>query len=84
MKKVTHIQGLLERISRSAGCTYLSDLRCLPFIYSTTIIVAVRQMADGDYTLEEWNEAVCYITGSVCGFRSVEEAVTYLEGYLSR
>ena len=83
MKNNRHDKGLLENISALAGCIYLSDLHCYPSRYNVSILKAVRQMKEHSYSLKEWTDTVCYITGSTGDFKSVEEAVSFLEKYLN-
>jgi len=72
----------LESIGLKAGCTYLSDLHYSPFYYGALIMDGVRQLRDNDYSLYEWTDAVCYITGKSRAFESVEEAIEFLRRYL--
>lgn len=72
-------KGLLENISFETGCSYLSDLhqpRLLPRIRQV-----VRGLPPGQFSLEEWNDAVTYITGKTLLFASPEEAASYLVQY---
>lgn len=68
--------GLLDYLSFKAGCMYLSDLHNqenLLFVQH-----AIRGIAPALFSLEEWNDAVQYITGENVSFPSREEAVQYL------
>ena len=82
MKNRTRTQGILENMSMSAGCAYLSDLHCFPVRYKTAIITTARRLTNCGYSIEEWTDAVHYITGRSGHFSSAEEAVLFLETFL--
>lgn len=70
---------LLEEISRKVDCMYISDLQhsnLLPLIRT-----AVKELSIDRYSLREWNDAVSYITGKDCEFKSQKEAADYLMKY---
>ena len=69
-------EGLLEAIGRLTGCCYLSDLR-RPGMLSR-IRRAVGKLDPRQYSLWEWNDAVCYLTGRDLRFESREEAAGFL------
>lgn len=50
--------GLLERCTEEVGCTYLSDLRYLDTEERFRLAGAVEQIAPGEYSLAEWNDAL--------------------------
>lgn len=52
-------ESLLDKLAEKAGCTYLSDLRCLPI---SAISLALRQIEYREFPQKEWEEAVRYIT----------------------
>lgn len=64
--------GLLERIAAESGCMYLSDLR--GFIYRERFRIAVSHIPASDYSIEEWQDAACYMVGSKEEFKTAEEA----------
>lgn len=55
--------GLLERCTEEVGCTYLSDLRYLDTEERFRLAGAVEQIAPGEYSLAEWNDALDYLAG---------------------
>ncbi len=55
--------GLLERCTEEVGCTYLSDLRYLDTKARFRLAGAVEQIAPGEYSLAEWNDALDYLAG---------------------
>lgn len=64
--------GLLERIAADSGCMYLSDLRnciskrCCRFV--------IAEIPADDYTVQVWEDAINYMTGTKEDFKSAEEA----------
>ena len=76
MEKNSVSLGILDYLSFKAGCMYLSDLRerkTLPFVQN-----AVARIDPNLFSLEEWNDAVYYITGEDVEFPTCEQAVQYL------
>ena len=67
---------LLECLAVNCGCIYLSDLH-EPY-GSYRIAQAVKNLSVSDYSLQEWNDAVKYITGQPLQFKTVEQAIDYL------
>ena len=67
---------VLEYISLKSGCMYISDLPSPRNPLS--IYFAIRSAEASAFALEEWNEAVRYITGKAIRFSSGEEAKRYL------
>lgn len=55
--------GLLERCTEEVGCAYLSDLRYLDTKERFYLAGAVEQIAPGEYSLAEWNDALDYLAG---------------------
>lgn len=71
--------GLLELLSFKTDCTYLSDLHQpdkLPLVRR-----ALRNITPELFSLEEWRDAVAYITGEVHAFKNAGEAEAYLANY---
>ncbi len=71
--------GLLDYIAFKVGCMYLSNLhepQNLLFIQNT-----LRYIDSSMFGLEEWNDAVEYITGKGISFSTSEQAVEYLFSY---
>lgn len=69
--------GLLQNIQKRVGCIYLSDLHS--GVYDDAIVKAAFSLLDQNYTIEEWNEAVSYITKTSCNYEKVCEAYKRLE-----
>lgn len=71
--------GLLEYLQLKVGCMYLSDLH-LP---TNLLLVqrAVLCLDPEDYSLEEWDDAVKYITGQAIPFTDVKQATLFLQNY---
>ena len=68
--------GLLDYLSFTTGCAFLSDMRDrknLPYVRS-----AVLRIKPSLFGLEEWNDAVRYITDQNVNFKTRDEAVQYL------
>ena len=67
---------LLEKLSQELGCLYLSDLR------SPLRVVALERAAANlnaaAYSLQEWADAVHYLTGQNKKFQTPQEAKNYL------
>lgn len=68
--------GLLEVLAFKSCCMYLSDLHNRGNLSS--IQHAVREIDPEQYGLEEWNDAVRYITGKDVTVSTREEAVRHL------
>lgn len=69
--------GLLELISFKTGCMYLSDLHQshqLLFIQH-----AIREIPVEEFSLQEWNDAVEYITGEKVCFSGQKQAALFLQ-----
>lgn len=73
---VCRAMGLLETLQCRVGCMYLSDLRApsnQPFMFH-----ALRKIDAGGFALQEWNDAVRYLTGDDVSFNRVSDAYDYL------
>lgn len=71
--------GLLDYIAFKVGCMYLSDLhdtKNLLFIRT-----ALHSIDPSLFRLDEWNDAVAYITCKDISFQSGEQAMQYLLSY---
>lgn len=76
---IESVGGLLELLSAKAGCQYLSDLHHpdqLVFVKH-----ALYKIKADRYSIGEWNDAVCYITGQSVCFNHPSEAMEYLRAY---
>ena len=71
------IQGiLLEFLTLKSCCMYLSDLHNRENLLSVQHVI--RGIDPALFSLEEWNDAVQYITGEDVNFQTCEEAAQYL------
>ena len=71
--------GLLDYIAFKSGCAFLTDLheyKNLLFIKTT-----LHSIDPSLFRLDEWNDAVAYITGKDISFQSGEQALKYLLSY---
>ena len=71
--------GLLDYIAFKSGCAFLTDLhdpKNLLFIKTT-----LHSIAPSLFRLDEWNDAVAYITGKDISFQSGAQAMEYLLSY---
>ena len=69
------MKGLLEELWRRAGCMYLSDLRSCS---GERLRRALVSLPVEPYSLQEWTEAVRYLTGKTKPPESKEQAVKFL------
>lgn len=71
--------NLLEKLKEKTGCTYLSDL------HSPDLLPAIQEylkdISPESWELQEWNDAVTYITGERKGFTDGGEALQFLIDY---
>lgn len=80
MEKVeTPTLGLLEYVSFKIDCMYLSDLRNP--LYWFKIRRILRGIDCYAYDLNEWNDAVSYLTGESVSFSDVKQAASFLQTY---
>lgn len=71
--------GLLDTLTVRTGYMYKSDLQrpeCLP-----QIRYAVGGIAPEQYSRQEWNDAIHYITRKKSYFRSQKQAASFLKTY---
>lgn len=73
-------KGLLDYLSAQCGCTYLSDLSFKN--YHIFLYHSMDEITPQDYSLEEWNDAVCYIVKEPVTFRTQADAKEYLKKWL--
>lgn len=67
---------LLLVLSEKAGCMYLSDLKYVAD--KSQIKSELEQLPPQDFPLEQWNDAVKYLTGQDKTFDSAIEAKEFL------
>lgn len=71
-------ETLLQKLAMEAGFSYMSDLHSQ--YHAKCVYYALDRLTPGEYPLEEWEEAVRYITGlKETHFHSQEEAFHYLK-----
>ena len=71
--------GLLDYIATKSGCVFLSDLHEPKNLLS--IKTTLHSIDPSLFRLDEWNDAVAYITGKDISFPSSEQALEYLLSY---
>ena len=67
--------GLLEEIAMRTGCMYISDLHMTDILAIKQVFSSVDPAA---YSLQEWEDAVLYITGHKKSFKTQAKAKNYL------
>lgn len=67
----------LDALARSHGCM-VSDLR-LDKGLRRAALRELLEHAEGEYTLEQWQDAVCYLTGVEARFESAAAACRYAQ-----
>lgn len=68
--------SLLETLSQRAGCTYLSDLRLMP--YRGFLPQVLPDIPPDTFTLWDWNDAVEYLLHVPAHFESGAQAKQFL------
>ena len=71
--------GLLDYIATNSGCVFLSDLHEPKNLLS--IKTTLHSIEPSLFRLDEWNDAVAYITGKDISFSTSEQALKYLLSY---
>jgi hypothetical protein len=71
--------GLLELLANQIGCVYLSELRDPQNL--NVVQYVLHKIEPSFYTLNEWVDAVYYLTGKTKEFFSQEDAKSYLLGF---
>ncbi len=79
MKQHTASDSLLEWLSKEMGCMYLSDL------HKPELFPAIQKVLDKldpeKYSLQEWKDAVHYLTGENCSFTTQKQFALFLQNY---
>jgi len=73
--------GLLEKLQEWLGCEYLSDIH---YVNPRLLCTYFRAAEAREYALNEWNDAVWYITGKHVLFQSCEAARENIIEWVSR
>lgn len=68
------IDELLLEIQTAMECSFLSDLHHIRQPLDAKSRVRIMGIPPNLYSLNVWNEAASYITGSSCSFSTAEEA----------
>lgn len=55
--------SLLEYLAECGGCSYLSDLRFLRERERLCLLHEIRRLPENRFPVEEWNEALAYLSG---------------------
>ncbi len=76
---MTTPQGLLEYLAAQTHCSFLSDLHRPGLLPS--IQYAVSQISPERYSLNEWADAIHYITGGKPAFQTPLQACAYLQNF---
>ena len=71
-------KGLLEYIAEKTDCTFLSDLHQTEHEEIEKVLI---RLDIETYSLKEWNEAVCYLTGRLHDFSTKEAAMAYIRDH---
>ncbi|WP_343249566.1 hypothetical protein [Diplocloster hominis] len=69
-------ESLLDLIAREAHCDYLSDLHSL--YLKGQLPEEISRITKDKFGVQQWNEAVSYITRRSLSFTDVQEAQQYL------
>lgn len=70
---------LLEYLRIQTNSLYISDLKnCRKY---SSIKKALSNLNAAQYSVQEWNDAVSYITSQAVSFSKAEEAAEYLKKY---
>lgn len=79
-EKMDRVIGLLDYFVEEVGCDYLSDLPNKEYTHKLKLVL--NGIGDDEYTVEQWNEAVCYIFNIEIDFSQVSQAKSYLNSHL--
>lgn len=70
------MSGLLETILKRTNYEYISDMNGK--VRETSVKRALKEIDARAYSLEEWKEAISYLTSDVQEFLSLEEIENYI------
>lgn len=71
---------LLNMLAAQQG-SFVSDLKYTPCMRNTALSNLSR-IRRNEYSLAQWQEAICYLTGNECIFKTIDEIKTFLQGEL--
>lgn len=70
------LKELLDILAYKTGCLYVSDLKIKA--NSELIKFELEKLSVQDFSLEQWNDAIEYLTEETTHFESREEAKKFL------
>lgn len=47
-----------------------------------TALSNLSRIRHNEYSLAQWRETICYLTGNKCNFKTIDEIKTFLQGEL--
>ena len=71
------MSGLLETILKKTNFEYISDMNGK--VLETSVRRALKDLDVRLYSLEEWKEAVSYLTSDIKEFSSMEQIENYIK-----
>lgn len=72
IKKELDTNDLFERLKKSLGCDYISDIKCQPYIRRAKVLM--RKMNLEEYSLHDLNDMAIYLYGKNEKFQSIVQA----------
>ena len=63
---------LLTEMQKATASTYISDMRSCDFNMQAK--KKISDIPNDEFTVEEWNGAVSYVTNAMCNCKTVKEA----------
>lgn len=72
------VDKLLQEFRRAASYRYLSDLHSASSSFGGHAKEEIANIPDEDFSLDEWNKAATYVTGTNCSFSSISEVKKHL------
>lgn len=70
--------SFLDVLAYKAGCMYLSDLQYIGDVQRMRLVYALERIPAEAVSLDEWNDAITYLTGTESPCSSAEQAKTEL------
>ena len=73
---------LIDYLAQKVRCTYISDLRKLKRTTQFDLIDAVQQIPEEVYSMDDWNEALMYMSNREArysSFTAKEEILEFLK-----
>lgn len=82
MKKELDTNDLFERVKKSLGCDYISDIKCQPYIHRAKVLM--RRINLEEYSLHDLNDMAMYLYGKNEKFQSIVQAKEFFQNPLCR